>query len=152
MTAADLAARTGASPERPSARARIRIAVALILIYAGASTLHWLDRAAEWPARSAQDEISAYQRRLEVLRPALPARGVVGYLGDPEPTGAGALQHFRRYLLAQYSLAPVLLIESAEPDLVVGNFLPGATPAPPAGFQLVRDFGDGLVLFRRSGP
>lgn len=124
----------------------------LVLVYAGASTLRWLDRAAEWPARSAQDEISAYQRRLEALRPVLPARGVVGYLGDPEPTGPGALQHFRRYLLAQYSLAPLLLIESTEPELVVGNFDPGPTPAPPAGFQLVRDFGDGLVLFRRSAP
>jgi hypothetical protein len=152
MTAADVGARTDASPERLSARVRVGIAVALVLVYAGASTLRWLDRAADWPARSALDEISAYQRRLEALRPALPARGVVGYLGDPEPTGAGALQHFRRYLLAQYSLAPLLLIESTEPELVVGNFYPGAMPAPPAGFQPVRDFGDGLILYRRSAP
>ena len=152
MTAAGVDAPTIAGPDRPTARARVWIAVALVLLYAGASTLRWLERAGEWPSRLGQDDISTYQRRLEVLRPALPARGVVGYLGDPDPAGPGALQHFQRYLLAQYSLAPLLLIESTEPEFVVGNFYRGATPAPPPGFRVVRDVGDGLILFRRSPP
>jgi hypothetical protein len=91
-----------------------------------------------------------------VLRSALPARGAVGYLGHPKPTGAtptdsnaAALLHFRRYLLAQYSLAPVLLIEGTDHELIVGNFFPGSSPPAPPGFRLVRDFGDGVVLFRR---
>ena len=150
MTAAAEATRTGA--DRPSGRARAWIAVGLVLVYAGASTLRWLDQAADWPSRPGQDEISVYQRRMEVLRPALPDSGVVGYLGDPEPTGTGALQHFRRYLLAQYSLAPLLVLEDTEPEFVVGNFYPGRTPAPPPGFRVARDFGDGLMLFQRSTP
>ena len=152
MTAAGVDAPTTAGPDRPTARARVWIAVALVLLYAGASTLRWLELAGEWPSRLGQDEISVYQRRMEVLRPVLPAHGVVGYVGDPDPAGSGALQHFRRYLLAQYSLAPVLLIESTEPEFVVGNFYRGATPAPPPGFRVVRDFGDGLILFQRSAP
>jgi hypothetical protein len=123
------------------------IALALVLAYAGVSMLRCLHRASEWP--SGQDKISAYQRRLEVLRPALPTRGVVGYLGDPDPNEEGALEHFRRYILAQYSLAPLLVVENLEPELVVGNFYPGTTPAAPPGFRIVRNFGDGLVLFRR---
>jgi hypothetical protein len=145
--------------ERSWAGIRARIALLLVLLYAAASTARWLHRGAEWPGRPAQDEISTYERRFERLRSVLPARGVVGYLGHPDPanaardqTNATALLHFRRYLLAQYALAPVLLIESTTPDLVVGNFDPGARPPAPAGFQVLRDFGDGLVLFRRSRP
>jgi hypothetical protein len=152
VTLAGVDAPTIAGPDRPSARARVWVAVGLVLVYAGASTLHWLDQAADWPSRRGQDEISAYQRRMEALRPVLPARGMVGYLGDPAPTGAGALQHFRRYLLAQYSLAPLLVLEDTEPEFVVGNFYPGTTPTPPPGFRVVRDFGDGLILFQRSTP
>jgi hypothetical protein len=89
----------------------------------------------------------------------LPDHGVVGYLGHPAVTGptprdstAAALLHFRRYLLAQYALAPLLLIESTEPEFVVGNFDQGAPPPAPPGFGVVREFGDGLVLLRRSAP
>jgi hypothetical protein len=131
----------------------------LVLVYVGASTVRWLQRGAEWPARPAKDEISAYEHRFQELRSVLPARGVVGYLGDPEPTqatpdqaNAAALLHFRRYLLAQYTLAPLLLIESSEPELVIGNFEPGALPPAPPGLQVVRNYGDGVVLFRPSGP
>jgi hypothetical protein len=149
VTPADAEAPTGGASERPSARARVWIALALVLAYAGVSILRCLHRAAAWPSRAGQDDVSAYQRRLEVLRPALPTRGVVGYLGDPDPNGEGALEHFRRYLLAQYSLAPLLVVENLEPEFVVGNFHPGTTPAAPPGFRLVRNFGDGLVLFRQ---
>ena len=136
---------------------RPAVALLLRLLYAGVSTARWVYRAALRPAGPAQDEITAYESRFRLLRSALPARGVVGYLGHPEPTGAtpqdsnaAALLHFRRYLLAQYSLAPVLLIESTDHDLIVGNFDPGSSPPVPPGFRLVRDFGDGLVLFRRA--
>jgi hypothetical protein len=138
---------------------RTRIALLLVLLYAGASTVQWLQRAAEWRAHASQDEISSYERRFAELRAMLPARGVVGYLGHPAPTGAtpreanaAALLHFRRYLLAQYALAPVLLNESTEPQFVVGNFEPGAALPAPAGLRVLRDFGDGLILFRRSEP
>lgn len=138
---------------------RTRVALALVLLYAAVSSVLWLQEAAEWPARASQDEISANEHRFAALRAELPVRGVVGYLGHPEVTGptprdsnATALLHFRRYLLAQYALAPALLIESTEPEFVVGNFDPGTAPSAPDGLHLVRDFGDGVVLFRRSAP
>jgi hypothetical protein len=138
---------------------RARIALLLVLLYASVSTVQWLRRGAAWPAVTAQDEITAYESRFQELRSSLPGHGVVGYLGHPEPTGptpeeanSAALLHFRRYLLAQYTLAPMLLIESTDPQLIVGNFYPGALPPLPPGLRLVRDFGAGLVLFRRSAP
>ena len=140
-------------------RTRTRIALALVLLYAGASTVRWVQHAAHWPAQASQDAISANERRFAAMRPLLPAQGLVGYLSDPKPTGAtpfdsnaAALHHFRRYLLAQYALAPALLVEGTEPEFVVGNFDSGTAPIAPAGLRVVREFGDGLMLFRRSAP
>jgi hypothetical protein len=159
MTASPIPAPVATAPKKSGASTRTRIALLLVLLYAGASTVHWLRLGAELSARVEPDEISAYEHRFEEVRSVLPPRGVVGYLGHPDPTGAtpraadaAALLHFRRYLLAQYSLAPVLLIKSTEPEFVVGNFDVSAPRPTPAGLRLVRDFGDGLVLFRRSLP
>lgn len=138
--------------------ARGRIALALVLLYAAASAARMLYEVRRRPVPAAGDEISANDRRFERLRAELPAGGEVGYLGDPELTGAiprdsvaAALLHFRRYLLAQYALAPVVLVENTTPDLLVGNFDPGRRPEP-SGFRLVRDFGGGLLLYRRAAP
>lgn len=74
----------------------------------------------------------------------LPERGVVGYIGEP---GIRALED---YYLAQYALAPVVVDHSSEHGLVVGNF-PGAKAFPPTeNLQLVRDFGNGVLLFRKK--
>ena len=136
---------------------RTRLGLALVLLYALASGAAWVKLAASAAGRSAPDEISIYERRFQEVRAALPARGVVGYLGRTDPAGgspaereASSLLDFKRYLLAQYALAPVVLIESTEPDFVVGNFDTGRAPSTPPGFRLERDFGNGLVLFRRS--
>ena len=145
--------------EHTWAAMRTRIALALVLLYAGASMVRWLQHGSHWPARASQDEVSANDRRFAALRPLLPAHGLVGYLSDPEPIGAtprdsnaAALRQFRRYLLAQYALAPALLVKGAEPEFVVGNFDSTTTASAPAGLRLVRDFGAGLVLFQRSAP
>lgn len=147
------------SPEDSWAASRIRVALLLVVLYAGASAVRWLDQATQWPAEARQDEISENDRRFEGMRAELPTTGRVGYLGDPIVGGDTArerndtaLRFFRRYLLAQYTLAPVLLVEGTEPELLVGNFDPGAIRPAPPGFRLVRDFGDGLVLYRRSSP
>jgi hypothetical protein len=133
------------------------LALAVVLLYAAASGVGWVKRAAAARARPAIDDISQYERRFEGLRSALPRRGTIGYVGSPEPTpwtpgveNPTALQHFRRYLLAQYTLAPLLLVKRTDPDLVIGNFEPGQVPPPPEGFVLDKDFGNGIVLFRRA--
>lgn len=136
---------------------RVRLAWLLVLFYAGATAVRWVDEAGQWPARVRQDEISANDLRFDDLRRVLPKAGIVGYVGDPhvEAYTLGerndtALQFFRRYLLAQYALAPVVVVEGTEPDLVVGNFEPDAVRPAPPGFRLLRDFGNGVVLYRRA--
>lgn len=151
------------TPEVPENRhgswvaSRTRLALALVVLYALASSVAWLKLAATGAGRSTPDEISIYEQRFQPVRAALPARGVVGYVGrtdtarhTPAEREASSLLDFKRYLLAQYALAPVVLIESTEPELVVGNFGSWRAPSTPPGFRIERDFGNGLVLFRRS--
>jgi hypothetical protein len=93
---------------------------------------HVLDSASEIPKRSDQ--------RFAELKTMLPDRGVVGYVGESgSPAEVG-------YYLAQYALAPLVVDRSPNHPLVVGNFRI-STPPPPENLKLVKDFGNGVLLF-----
>jgi hypothetical protein len=84
-------------------------------------------------------------QRFAPLKTALPARGVVGYIGEP---GTPAIAD---YYLAQYALAPLVIDHSTNHALVVGNFSPQSSlGALPPGLHLIRDFGDGVFLFSNN--
>ncbi len=109
------------------------------------------------------DAESAYQRqspdpyrvadqaaRFEEFRVSVPDGATLGYLTDVPADGILASSMF---FGAQYALAPRLLQKGDSYNLVLGNF------AKPADFRLVgsqhglsleRDFGNGVVLFRRE--
>ena len=72
---------------------------------------------------------------------ALPERGVIGYVGPPGDFG------LPDYYLAQYALAPRVVERSTNHPLVVGNFPASSQVISPEGLQLVRDFGNGVLLF-----
>jgi len=78
--------------------------------------------------------------RFAALKAALPERGVIGYTGD-----AGASPG--EYYLAQYALAPLVVEYSANHAWVVGNFHAGQLPPQTHDLQVVKDFGDGVILF-----
>ena len=96
---------------------------------------------------AANDEMARRDQRFEPLRNALPKRGTVGYISD----AGNEAERERRLLLAQFALVPVILVSGTEQALVVGDFsVPEATKQ---GLDLkltvLRDFGDGVVLFAR---
>lgn len=96
------------------------------------------------PARLHTDDIAQRSdQRFATLRAALPPRGIVGYVGA---SGNAALGD---YYLAQYALVPLVVDHSPNHPLVVGNFPVSLPPtSPPSGhLQLVKDFGDGVLLF-----
>jgi hypothetical protein len=100
------------------------------------------------PARSNSPAIHA-DERFAAIKGSLPERGVIGYIGEP---GALALGD---YYAAQYALAPLVVEHSAKHPLVIGNF-PSAHSSPPstaddANLRLIRDFGDGVLLFANKG-
>lgn len=94
------------------------------------------------PGRSAPDDVEGRSDlRFAKLKAALPQRGVIGYVGDGGESGVPA------YYLAQYALAPLVLDRSPDHLFVVGNF-PSGPPASSLGkLRLVKDFGDGVLLF-----
>jgi hypothetical protein len=92
--------------------------------------------------RTSRIEISERSdQRFAALRSALPKRGVVGYVGAP---GTPALAD---YYLAQYALAPLVVENSPNHPLVIGNFPPGTVALASERLRLVKDFGDGVLLF-----
>jgi hypothetical protein len=113
-----------------------------------ASSGHLLIRTLREHARAGgPDALDRYEARLAPLRAALPRHGVIGYLSDrPEAD--------KEFVLAQHALAPLVLVRSTDPGLIVGNFFDPAAGAriarQRADLVLLRDFGSGLMLFRRA--
>lgn len=98
-----------------------------------------------WRVLAPTEEVTAYEQRFRQIRNLLPRHGVVGYLSD-------RMDAVKEYYLTQYALAPVVVHQSPDHDLVVGNFFKAeAAPRLLAAHGLVvaRDFGEGLMLLRR---
>ncbi|SRR6266851_5193114 len=97
---------------------------------------------------AASDVAERSDQRFSELRRALPECGVVGYLGDPGESGVAD------YYLTQYALAPLVVERSRDHKLVIGNFpSPPHVPSPrtETDLVLVRDFGNGVLLFAKRG-
>lgn len=81
--------------------------------------------------------------RFAAPRIELPPRGVIGYIGESgDPTAD--------YYLAQYALAPLVVDRSLNHALVIGNFPSAPPPVQVEGLRLVKDFGNGVLLFARK--
>ena len=99
------------------------------------------------PDHSRADSITAYVSRFDRLKAMLPPDAVVqlvNRVGEDRK---------RSWFLAQYALAPILL-DSAQHDLVIGNFPEGdsvaiARLAQAETLTTLADFDNGVVLFQR---
>src|SRR5579872_2647522 len=80
-------------------------------------------------------------RRFAALKSSLPTVGAIGYIEEPTDP---AIPY---YYLTQYALAPVVVEKSTNHKLVVGNFPTLQHPPVPPGLRLVKDFGNGVLLF-----
>lgn len=94
--------------------------------------------------------IAQQAERFEQVRSVVPEKAQLGYLTDLEPGSVAGSAAFNG---AQYILAPRLLKQDTSPELALGNF---ARPADFAalgrghGLGVERDFGNGVVLFRKE--
>ena len=80
-------------------------------------------------------------QRFAALKAVLPARGVVGYIGESSALARGD------YYLAEYALSPLVVDDSTNHRLVIGNFpSSGSVPSSVKNLQLVKDFGNGVLL------
>jgi hypothetical protein len=94
--------------------------------------------------------INAQPERLREAIPYLPEHAEVGYLSD---VSFEAVNGSVAYFGVMYALAPRLVTRSADShEWVVGNFshpLDYAAAGAAHHLELVKDFGNGIVLFRR---
>jgi len=130
--------------DRSSSKAIVGLAVAALLsIY---STLDFYGKQIERNKTQKDSyQIGAQEQRFEALRRELGPSAVAGYVSDL--TDAGIL------LSAQHALAPVLLVDNVPYQLVVGNFSKSMDYADfgrTRKLVLVKDFGNGVTLFRKA--
>jgi hypothetical protein len=114
-------------------------------------------------------DVKKYEERWQPVRLSFPPHGVVGYMSGPHPEVLNdedsddydAVQ--QEYRLAQYVVAPVILRPATEHAvqglsfIVVDEYEGGSVKPqrrakiePPKGFSLMRDFGNGLLLYHRE--
>jgi hypothetical protein len=125
-----------------------------------ASVLLLYEKAAQFPGLSWEDPVSVHERRIEPLRAYLPDRGAVGYVTALDIEKVFARERALRdvellghFILTQYTLAPVFVYARPDRPLVVGNFIgtrPDQALLDRYGLVPLRDFGDGLILYRRK--
>jgi hypothetical protein len=93
---------------------------------------------------------SVAEGRLLELRRLLPASGRVGYVTDELPWSSN--EATERYYLTQYAVAPVVVVPEPNQEWVIGNFHDVRSASAPRDMHVARDFGGGLILFRKNGP
>ncbi len=95
-------------------------------------------------------QVQAQTERFRGVIDAVPPNAVMGYVTDLDPTDRSAPIIFRT---AQYTLAPRLLQPGTGQEWIVGNFSKAFDVrafGAGKGLQLVQDFGNGVVLYRRG--
>jgi hypothetical protein len=114
-----------------------------LLEYAGSESIYQRQHRDPYYAAKQEDRFTG-------LLSAVPPEAVLGFITDLQ---AGSTAALALHNVAQYHLAPRLLVDGAQHDLVLGDFAsPGDFAALGAamGLTIEKDFGSGIVLFRRS--
>lgn len=137
-------------PRGPAAEARTPRAARILASLLALASLLQLARALVLPPHPSARVVDSCDRdRYAPLRPLLAGVSVIGYVADypPDRDAVGS-----PYYVAQYVLAPVVLVEGAAPPLVLVDGPPDRhrLPGPPGRVHLVADLGNGVRLYRRT--
>ncbi|HTM47426.1 MAG TPA: hypothetical protein VL285_02015 [Bryobacteraceae bacterium] len=131
-------------PDRHSGRVVAALAAVAVLSLYG--SLDFYSRQVDLnKAQKDAYNIGAQEQRFAAVKRELGSNAVAGYVSDLSDPGI--------LLSAQYALAPVLLVDDAPHQFVIGNF---SRPMDYAGFgrerrlTTVKDFGGGVILFRKD--
>jgi hypothetical protein len=126
---------------------RIRAGAALLALVAVFSCLD-TTRNRRWFEEDGATRIS--EERVQAVRRDLPSHGAIGYVGDEVPPNAGTKRYFHEFFHIQYAVAPLILVDSQQYPLVLGDFHQPVDSARIARLKLtlVKDYGNGVMLFR----
>ena len=132
------------------------LSLALVVVWSLANVVHVSRTVTRRNPLQEAGVIAAYDERFRLVREeilAIENLKRVGFVSDVQPNEV--LYDFtaaKDYFLTQYALAPVVLtLEPQETNYAIGSFSSTAIENRVlSGFETVRDWGDGIVLFRRS--
>jgi hypothetical protein len=105
----------------------------------------------EYPEYAVAVNLTSWKERYAPLKEMLAGEGAVGYITDTETDPVTGNNTGR--ILTQFFLYPVLVEAGTQRRYVIGFFqhTPLRSNDPQfRNFTLVRDFGNGLILFRRQ--
>jgi len=131
------------APEASSRRLTIAPLIFVVCCLLSSGRIFWDARTPRHAMESSIDVEQRSDMRFAAIKKALPQRGVIGYIGKP-----GALTR-GDYYLAEYALAPLVVDDSINHSVILGNF-PDAPLSAPSTLQLVKDFGNGVALFTKK--
>ncbi|GEM_PF-3602296 len=101
------------------------------------------------PNAFGNDKISRHEKRFDPVHTEVAGIGRVGYVtnlpADSISTDPIAVEHF---YIAQYALAPTVLVLDTDTGLVIGDFSGNGVPSRLSGLKVEKTLGDGLFLFR----
>lgn len=124
-------------------------AIGLVMLVSLVNTFSQLKNS---PRDVVTDPVTQGAKRFAPLKQVLPRYGAVGYVNDAE-----AAEHDEQSEVgldyAQYELAPLVVDKGSHYQFVIGDFRdPGNVSrfASEMNIKLIRDFGNGLVLFGES--
>jgi len=140
---------------------RLKVGLLLLLGLTLAASLNLLyQNGKAYPDFLKTDPVTIHERRINQIKGTLPGTAAVGYVTaiDNEKIfyyerSLSNVEFLAQYILTQYTLAPVIVYNSPDYPLVVGNYIDGS---PDPGFLKrkalipVRDFGDGLLLYQKE--
>jgi hypothetical protein len=105
------------------------------------------------PTDFGNDELSRHDRVLRQVREVLSSENPdsIGYIAD-RPLTEWTPKDVETFFRTQYGLAPIVVHQNVEEAAFVVGRLSGPVPNEPqlSGFVLVRDFGEGVLLFRKK--
>ena len=92
---------------------------------------------------------ATYERRVDEMKPLLPADGMVCYLDR----NSASFQETARYFQTEYALSPRLVVRETGCQFLIADFPDGDMAEIRSGatssFALVHDYGQGLTLWER---
>jgi hypothetical protein len=137
-----------------------RIALSLLLVVLAGLAIYSSIRDYQTASAAARDlngddMVTAWDRRLRKVRSILPESGVIGYVADWDIPGYtyGSSDQEVEFLLAQYTVAPVVLQRGTDHNLILGNFSDNGDPTKidkvqeQLGIKLLQAYSNEIFLF-----
>ena len=89
-------------------------------------------------------------RRFEKIKDILPEQGIIGYFTNKEYS---ADDDTRFYFLTQYALAPLIILRSTKPQVIIADVNDSFNIfefSKKYNCRLLKNFDDGILVFRKK--